>query len=139
MICAQCAHIGHHIHAWMLASAVHTANRVKYMSTLCTYQVLPLFDGPTADGLDHALCWGRSHCATCMHVHTYSAQVCSRLYENLLIVPHNLAASKFFYNNKLLVVFVSCYILLWAFLFNFEILYVKTYVHRWQRVLFIRF
>ncbi len=61
---AQCVHNASiytlSIHAWMLAAAVHPANRAKYMSTLRTYQALPRFDGPTADGLSHTLHLGRS-------------------------------------------------------------------------------
>ncbi len=53
--CTMCAYL----QAWMLASTIHTSNKVKYMSTLCTYQALPCIDGPTADGLGHAPCWGR--------------------------------------------------------------------------------
>ncbi len=50
------------IHVWMLASAVRTINRVKYMSTLHTYQALLHFDGPTANGSGHSPHCGRSCC-----------------------------------------------------------------------------
>ncbi len=38
-MCVRCAPIGRHIHAWMLASTVYTANKGRYISTLWTYQV----------------------------------------------------------------------------------------------------
>ncbi len=57
---ARCVHDVHILHAWMLASAVCTANRAKCMSTLRTYRVLPHFDGLTANGLGHTSRWGRS-------------------------------------------------------------------------------
>ncbi len=78
------------IHTWMLASAVHIANRAKYMFTLRTYRALPCFDGPTAGGSGHAPCCGGSH-HTVQLAHMSilaqqcTAKVCSRLYKEGVI------------------------------------------------------
>ncbi len=81
---ARCVHIAPislYIHAWLLASTVHTSNRAEYMPTLRMYGVLPHFDELTVDGSSHAACSGWSCCVTSTNVHTCAAQVCSRLYK----------------------------------------------------------